>query len=62
MNDNSKSSLVKTLLKTFVVLLAIAVLFYVGFMVGRGAKQAQQPESQSYLMPTVFESVKAQSL
>lgn len=51
MNDNEKSSLVKTLLKTFVVLLAIAVLLYVGFMVGRGLRQAQQLESQSYNVP-----------
>lgn len=51
MNDNEKSSLVKTLLKTFVVLLAIAVLLYVGFMVGRGLRQAQQLESQSHLVP-----------
>lgn len=51
MDDNQKGSLVKTLLKTFVVLLAIAVLLYVGFMVGRGVRQAQQLESQSYSVP-----------
>ena len=57
MNDNEKSSLVKTLLKTFVVLLAIAVLLYVGFMVGRGVKQAQQLESQSYFVPITNNSL-----